>query len=232
MQPYYQDESVTIYNADCRDVLPTLDTIDLVLTDPPYNTMNKDIQLEGRSAMKRDFGEWDQEFNPTEHIQMWSDVLKVGGSALVFSSDRLISAYREGVLNPRGTIVWIKDNPAPHPRPVYVQATEWIVWLQKEGAAATWNGNGYTLNIENMPSAAGEERTEHPTQKPVKLLRRFILRHSDKTDTILDPFMGSGTTLRAAKDLNRKVIGIEIEERYCEIAAKRMPQMAMELQNA
>ena len=80
-----------------------------------------------------------------------------------------------------------------------------------------------------MPSAAFEERTEHPTQKPVKLLRRFILRHSDKTDTILDPFMGSGTTLRAAKDLNRKAIGIEIEEKYCEIAAKRMPQMAMEL---
>ena len=71
---------------------------------------------------------------------------------------------------------------------------------------------------------------DHPTQKPLLLMATIITDYSTTTGTILDPFMGSGTTLRAAKDLGRKAIGIEIEERYCEIAAKRMAQMAMELQ--
>ncbi len=227
MKPYYEDESVTIYHADCRDVLPTLGPVDLVLTDPPYNTLSEDIALEGRAPLRRSFGAWDTDWHPP--LDQWAAVLRPGGSVRAFSSDRLISEYRAGSLKPRGTLVWVKDNPAPAPRPAYVQATEWIIWLQKEGAPATWNGDGYTLNVIYEPSAAGAERTEHPTQKPLAVLRPLVLRHSDPDDTILDPFMGSGTTLRAAKDLGRKAIGIEIEERYCEIAAKRMSQLAMSL---
>jgi len=223
MKPYYDHDGITIYHGDCREILPTLEPVDLVLTDPPYNTLSDhDIDLAGRSPMKRNFGDWDEGWVPP--LDEWFRVVNPGGSVLAFSSDRLISEYRKGPFKPRGTLVWVKDNPAPAPRPAYVQATEWIVWLQRHGGAATWNGNGYITNVLHSSVCAGDERKDHPTQKPIKLIRPLILRHSNKADTILDPFMGSGTTLRAAKDLGRKAIGIEIEERYCEIAANRMAQ--------
>jgi len=225
-EPYFQTEDgrITIYHGEALNVLADLDPIDLVLTDPPYNTRSEDIALEGRAPMLRDFGEWDEEWSPSPHLVAWERALRPGGSVLAFSSDRLISAYRNGPLKPRGTIVWVKENPPPHPRPAYVQATEWIVWLQKEGAAACWNANGYTLNIERDAAPSGNERTAHPTQKPIDLTRRLMQRHSNPDDLVLDPFMGSGTILRAAYDLGRRAIGIEIEERYCEIAAKRLAQ--------
>ena len=229
MEPYYDRDGITIYHGDCLEILRSMEPVDLVFTDPPYNVRSSDIELAGRSAMVRDFGEWDEGWSPAPHLEAWERILCAGGSVLAFTSDRLLSAYREGPLKPRGTIVWVKENPPPHPRPAYVQATEWIVWLQKEGAAACWNAGGYTLNIERDAAPSGLERTAHPTQKPIDLTRRLVQRHSNKGDTILDPFMGSGTTLRAAKDLGRKAIGIEIEERYCEIAVQRLSQEVMAL---
>jgi len=226
--PYWtsEDGRLVIYHGDCLDVLPELvgGGVDLILTDPPYNVRSVDIALAGRSAMVRDFGEWDEDWSPVPHLIEWERVLRDGGSALAFTSDRLLSAYREGPLKPRGTVVWQKDNPPPHPRPAYVQATEWIVWLQKEGAAATWNGTGYTINVERDAAPSGSERTAHPTQKPIDLSRRLIQRHSNPGDLILDPFMGSGTSLRAAADLGRRAIGIEINEDYCRIAIERLRQ--------
>lgn len=227
-QPYYHDEraGITIYHGDGLEVTAGLvaESVALVMTDPPYNVRADDIALAGRAPMARDFGEWDEGWHPGPSMAEWCRVLRPGGSVLAFTSDSLLSAYREGPFKPRGTVVWQKDNPAPHPRPVYVQATEFIAWLQKEGAAAVWNAGGYTINVEHDSAPSGTERTAHPTQKPIDLTRRLMQRHSNVGDLILDPFMGSGTTLRAAKDLGRKAIGIEIEERYCEIAAKRLAQ--------
>jgi len=90
-----------------------------------------------------------------------------------------------------------------------------------------WNGGGRS-SVWNVPRVDGD----HPTQKPEKLMRDFVALFSDPGETILDPFMGSGTTLRAAMDLGRKAIGIEIEERYCEIAVKRLQQSVMSLSTA
>ncbi len=225
MTPYYDDgKGIQIYLGDCRDVLPGLGPVDHVITDPPYNVRATDIDLEGRSAMRRDFGEWDEKWSPCESLAQWHGVMRKGGSVLAFCSDRLISEYRTAMFKPRGTLVWLKDNPPPSPRPGYVQATEWIVWLQKEGERAVWNADGYTPNVLRYPVCGGNERGEHPTQKPLSLLRELVLRHTDSGETILDPFMGSGTTLRAAKDLGRKAIGIELEEKWCEVAAKRLSQ--------
>lgn len=107
----------------------------------------------------------------------------------------------------------------------YRRSYEVVLVGQKPGAACRWFDD--TSKVENIirhipkiiPSA-----TEHPTVKPIALMAHFVGLHSQEGDTILDPFMGSGTTLRAAKDLHRKAIGIEIDERYCEIAANRLAQ--------
>jgi DNA modification methylase len=230
MKPYYDHNGITIYHGDCREILPTLPKVDLVLTDPPYNVRAEDIDLEGRSAMRRDFGAWDEGWHPADFLRDSFALLREGGSVLSFTSDRLLSAFRENTqFKARGTIVWEKLNPAPHPRPAYMNATEWIVWLQKPGAAAVWNGNGCTKNILRCAVCAGNERTDHPTQKPIALLSELIQRHSQIDELILDPFVGSGTTLVAAKNLNRRAIGIELEEKYCEIAAKRLAQEVLPL---
>ena len=224
MKPYYDSGGISIYHGDCLEVLPSLGSVDLVMSDPPYNLRSEDIVLDGRAPMLRDFGGWDEDWHPEPHLVEWARLLRAGGSVLAFTSDRLLSEYRCGPLKPRGTVVWLKENPPPHPRPAYVQATEWIVWLQKEGAAATWNAGGYTINVERDAAPSGAERSAHPTQKPLDLTRRLIQRHSNPGDLILDPFMGVGTTLRAAKDLGRRAIGIELEERWCKIAVKRLAQ--------
>ncbi len=231
MKPYYDREGITIYHADCRDVLPALadGSIDLVLTDPPYNVRAEDIELRGRAPMLRDFGAWDEDWHPQELLSEASRLLVPGGSLLSFTSDRILAEFRVGPLKPRGTVVWWKTNPAPHPRPQYVSATEWIVWLSKPGAAATWNGNGYVVNVLREAACGGDERGEHPTQKPIKLVRELTLRHSNPDHLLLDPFMGTGTTLRAAKDLGRRAVGIEIEERWCEDAATRLSQEVLAL---
>lgn len=233
MTPYYEQSGITIYHGDCREILRSIPYADAVITDPPYNVRAEDIDLEGRAPMKRDFGAWDQDWSPASLLAQTWPILPSGGSLLAFTSDRLLTAYRTATdWAPRGTMVWEKTNPAPHPRPAYVSATEWIVWLQKPGQAAVWNGNGYTLNILRHPICAGFDRFAHPTQKPEPLLMDLIARHTNNGAVILDPFMGSGTTLVAAKRLGRKAIGIELEEKYCEIAATRLQQEALPLEVA
>lgn len=125
----------------------------------------------------------------------------------------------------RTIFTWCKSNPVPSFRKVnYLSATEFI-WIGSKGDKA-WTFN-FKLQKEmanyfrtSNSSAYGE--TEHPTEKPLSLIRHFIEIHSNKGDTILDPFMGSGTTLVACKELGRKGIGIEIEPKYCAIAKKRL----------
>jgi site-specific DNA-methyltransferase (adenine-specific) len=198
MQPYYQDESVTIYNANCRDVLPTLDTVDLVLTDPPYGL---------------DFAEWDGE------IPEWFEAARAIAETVAFTT--------------APTTAW------DYPRP------DWMACWVREAAQSRTSYGGFNhwtpiliygkcnlkTDVKRLHGMAAYNEKQngftHPSPKPLALFRWLI--EGLEGHTILDPFMGSGTTLRAAKDLNRKAIGIEIEERYCEIAAKRMSQMVMAL---
>ena len=115
----------------------------------------------------------------------------------------------------------------------YRRSYEVVLVAQVAGAACKWYDE--THRIENIirPNTFANKiipsKDQHPTEKPVGLAAHFIGLHSQAGETVLDPFMGSGTTLRAAKDLNRKAIGIEIEEKYCEIAAKRMAQEVLPL---
>jgi len=213
MRPYYEDEAVTIYHADCRDVLPQLGKVDLVLTDPPYGIGEAAGKNKSREqlAQPKDYGfaEWDNKPIPQELL----DLTRSFGSKQVIFGGNFYSF-------PPSTcwLVWDKDNSGDF-------ADAELAWTNLRGAVRIfkyrWNG----MLQEDMKN---KEYRWHPTQKPIPLMKWCILK-ADPIETILDPFMGSGTTLRAAKDLGRKAIGIEIEERYCEIAAKRMAQTVMEL---
>jgi site-specific DNA-methyltransferase (adenine-specific) len=132
--------------------------------------------------------------------------------------------------NYRRTCVWVKPDGMPQfsgDRPG--MGYESLVAMHAPGRSA-WNGGG-RHGVFTLPKSAGTGgyAQEHPTTKPVPLLGLLIRLFSDENDLILDPFMGSGTTLRAAKDLGRRAIGIEIEERYCEIAARRLEQEVLAL---
>jgi site-specific DNA-methyltransferase (adenine-specific) len=195
IRPYYQDDSVTIYHGDCREILPELPKVDLVLTDPPYGC--------GKAEWDTHFPiEWYQickAISPIIAIMTGSSGVKdavnlVGGDFVDILSGRNLNGMTRG---PCGFGNWI------------------AVTLACSTITQGPNAFDFTVNGEKF---------DHPSPKPIDFVRRSLARIMPEPGTVLDPFMGSGTTLRAAKDLGRIAIGIEIEEKYCEIAAKRMAQ--------
>lgn len=193
MTPYYEHAGIRIYLGDCRDILPSLEPVDLVLTDPPYginiaaNTIRQKYEPQG----------WDAE--PVDAGLLEQAVAK-GAQAIVWGGNYF------GLPAHQCFLVWDKCQPQDFSTSMCEQA---------------WTTLRMPAKLYRRPVLSYTK--EHPTQKPVDLMRWCIELVPD-VQTILDPFMGSGTTLRAAKDLGRKAIGIEIEERYCEIAANRLRQ--------
>lgn len=217
-KPYYQDDSCTIYHGDCREILPHLEPVDLVLTDPPYSDHTHDKHLSTVAAR-----------TALGFCSISIDDLKdIASSLCILSRAWVVLTCDHRHINDLPNLirfgVWIKPNGSPQftgDRP----GTGWepIAFLHKPGKKK-WNGGGRHA-VFTHPIQTGD----HPTQKPLKLCVELIGLFSDTHQTILDPFMGSGTTLRAAKDLGRKAIGIEIEEKYCEIAVKRLRQEVLPL---
>lgn len=241
-EPYYHDENagITIYHGDALDVLPGIAEANLVLTDPPYNvskrngrantTIGKVLRKDGtHREIRRDFGAWDYEWDPAPFLREAVRMLVAGGSLVAFTSEFLFSPYLESGLDHRALLYWRKTNPAPNFRKQIVRAVEMAVW-QTKGGGWTFNEGGYRPNVWEGPILSGltvqntDEKRVHPNQKPLWLMRAWVELFSSPGDLIVDPFMGSGSTLRAAKDRARKAIGIEIEEKYCEIAVKRLAQ--------
>lgn len=215
-KPYYQDESCTIYNADCREFLPLLPKIDLVLTDPPYGIGYKPrgSQVTAKSLCKRNFGPSDKLHGDSGKLDIdISDIYK-----RFQECDQLwwgANYYANCLPRSKGWLVWFKA------RDMYN--------TKFSHAEMAWTNLDMSIKVLDFKWMGmikdGEQNTPrvHPTQKPLKVIN-WCFSFFPHSKTILDPFMGSGTTLRAAKDLNRKAIGIEIEEKYCEIAARRLQQ--------
>jgi DNA modification methylase len=241
VKPYYQDEAVTIFHGDCREILPGLRCVDHLITDPPYSAHTHAKQWIGASltdkGMKRvstahkGLGfdsltdeirafisaeamrlstRWDLAFCDIESIHLWRDDFQEAGLDYVRSC------------------IWDKVDSAPQftgDRPA--AACEAFVCAHKPGKKR-WNGGG-RRNMFRHPVNGEKGAKPHPSTKPLPLMLEILSLFTDPGETILDPFMGSGTTLRAAKDLGRKAIGIELEEKYCEIAARRMGQEVLAL---
>ena len=220
MKPYYQDDYATVYHGDCREVLPELGKVDLVLTDPPYGVnLNPDntrfsggdsasVSRRGAGVASKDRMEIigdDADFDP-------SFLLQYGKKQIIWGWNNYPDKLGRGAC-----LVWIKKND-----------DAFGTFLGDAEVAFVSGGHGVFCHRDLSHTAEAHTR-EHPSQKPLKLFAWCVEKYSKEGQTILDPFMGSGTTLRAAKDLQRKAIGIEMEEKYCEIAAKRLAQEVLEL---
>jgi len=213
VKPYYQDDAVTIYHGDCREILPSL-SADLLVTDPPYGIGEsaKKNNSRGGLAKPTDYGtdDWDKKTRVAEV----SLAIQRASKAIVFGGN-----YYD--LPPTNCwLVWDKENGDND------FADCELAWTNFKSAVRLFRYRWAGMLQGNM---AKKEKREHPTQKPLPLMLWCVEKYSEAGQTILDPFMGSGTTLRAAKDLGRKAIGIELEEKYCEIAAKRMSQEVLAL---
>lgn len=210
MKPYYEEDGITIYCADCREVLPTLPKVDLVLTDPPYGI--NFVARQGGTIRKGKFQRrkiWD-DIHGDEDDSIGSEVLSI---CLGICSNLVAwggNFFAHSLPPSRGWLYWDKQTTGTY------SAGE-IAWtsldIPLQCFRHMWNG-------AFKESERGIER-DHPTQKPIALME-WCLSYFPNAQTILDPFMGSGTTLVAAKKLDRKAIGIEINQKYCDIAIKRL----------
>jgi len=249
MKPYYEEDNITIYKGDCLDILKDIPngSTDLILTDPPYNISEGTTPIydtrrpKGSKSRKIQLdASWDKMTDEEFLVIMKTfvdniyEMLKPSGTLYFFTSDRYLSDIRRMVREKmvyRQTCIWIKSNPVPQMRKVkYMHATELFFLAHKEKGhdSFRWE-NGQRSNVFYHPIVAGKERSKHPTQKPLWLMQELIKYGSKENDSVLDPFMGSGTTLVACKTLGRKGIGIEISEEYCDIAITRLKNTQKDL---
>lgn len=216
MKPYYSHNGIEIYLGDCREILPQISWHGCVLTDPPYGINYQSNQAVGRGYIpisndgaRLSLSLYRQTLpllNTAEHIlwftrwDAWPDVWSELGQFFPL----------------RGLLVWDKGTPGMGDLEHWGLSYELIA--SAGSAKLVGSRDGSILRY----AMASPTQREHPTEKPGDLLE-YLIGKLD-CDMFLDPFMGSGTTLVAAKNLGRKAIGIEIEEKYCEIAAKRLSQ--------
>ena len=228
MKPYYEQDGITIYHGDCREVMPSLNphSVDLVLTDPPYASAAATVTT--GFAREKWGGNWgDMSLLPLMASQIIGQPFLAPEHEVYWFCDQFAFAALVPYFFSRyalvQSVVWDKDMLGVGGS--YRKQTEFIIYARTSGAPAMAKDRRDLIRLR--PKYASKE---HPAAKPLALIRHF----ADATawTCALDPYMGSGTTLRAAKDLGRRAIGIEIEERYCEIAARRLQQSVLALEMA
>ena len=231
-----EGDNYTIFNGNADYVYNYLVNnniqVDHIITDPPYSISKKNNFSTMKNSKRKgvDFGIWDKDFDLTEWINKYTKLIKKNGSIIIFCSYRYISfivdALEENDFEVKDFIEWKKSNPMPRNiNRRYVQDTEFAVWAVKKNAKWIFNKPEdvpYLRSTFVTSTVSGAERTIHPTQKSLDLMRQLIRIHTNKDDVILDMFLGSGTTGVAALMEHRKFIGIEISEQYFKIAHKRI----------
>ncbi len=254
MTPYYQDDHVTIYHGEALDILASLPqgSADVMLTDPPYSSGGM-FRGDRAGDPSQKYRGWSQDATgksrkPTaeygtfggDNKDQWSwirwtaawsgfalNVVKPNGHAFMFTDWRQLPATTDaaqfGGWTWQGILVWDKGVARPM-QGRFRNHIEYVVWATNGGL--TQVRGVYPSALISVPTVSAAER-EHVTQKPTKLLQH-ILAVVEDCRVVLDPFMGSGSSLVAAKALGLKAIGIEIDERYCEIAANRMGQEVLD----
>jgi len=228
-----------IYNEDCLEKMKELpdNSVDLVLTDPPYNISRKrTFTRSDAKDVNLYFGDWDNIEN--KKFYKWLKVvlielkriLKRKGQLLIFSPRNWeYESVIDDVFNIKRTLIWHKNNPTPQFMKVsYLTSYEMIRWvvydenIKSKDITFNFDLQKNMHDVLEYPICMGNERTEHPTQKPIKLIDKLLKVHSNEGDVVLDPFIGSGTTAVSCLKNDRKFIGIEKEEKWYHTALRRI----------
>lgn len=224
MMPYYEQDGITIYHGDCRAIIPKVDA-SVVITDPPYGTGGWRRTVVGAggnpsgSLIRED---WD------DGLVDWIGQIRAEAVLTFWPAARtlyLLSAAKDAGLDKHRALYWRKPDPKPMPAG-RVQWSVEPVWVLSRDGFVLYGGHDW-VECSALHPERNAEHLGHPYQKPVRVMRWLVAK--TQGGVILDPFMGVGSTLRAAKDLGRQAIGIELDERYCEIAAKRLAQGVLPL---
>lgn len=238
IEPIYDLEGITIYHADCLEVLPQLSQVDHVITDPPYAPVSMLNARTGSTIKHRRDGVWyDFGYEAlTDELRRrsaeWMAVL-ARRWVIVWTDIESDQAWRDALgagLRYVRTGVWVREHAAPQfsgDRPA--QGVEACVIAHARATRMKWNGGGRPAVWVGPIVNANDPSRQHKSPKPLWLMRKLLEQFTDPGDIILDPFMGSGTTLRAAKDLGRRAIGIEISEEFCAVAVDRLRQGVLAL---
>jgi DNA modification methylase len=246
VKPYYSDDAVTIYHGDCRDVLPSLAPVDLIFTSPPYNLGRETSFTSGRrngawrAADRTNGVQYDRHDDamPIAEYEEWQrhvlrlcwDRLSDAGAIFYNHKPRILGGelWTPLAVNPglplRQIVIWDRGNGFNWVPTAFVPMHEWIVVYARDAWRLRNRGASAVGDVWRVPPDQGNA---HPAPFPVGLPARAISAIAPQA--VLDPFMGSGTTLRAAKDHGCTAIGIDVSERYCEIAAKRCAQDVLNL---
>lgn len=228
----------------CMDNLEYLKTlpdnsVDLVVTDPPYNvSQGRDILFNGK-VIRKDFGNWDYNFNPAAVLQELKRVLKPSGQIYIFCGTNQIPQYMKIFKDKwffRNLLIWYKTNPAPRiSKTNYLFACEYIIYgINDKGRPtdSTFNFSKQSEmhNVFITTALQGKERLKqghksvHPTQKPLSILKKLIRVSTKEGDVVLDVFAGVGSTAVACKQLKRRYLGCDIDPRYVYFAKKRLEE--------
>lgn len=223
MKPYYEHGGISIFHGDCCEILPSLPVFDLVVTDPPYGINTKS---DGNGKLSPWADLCNSAYWYSAWIRLCREKLSHDGATWSFLNWRSMVTFQKASCDVGWPIesmlvwdkCWIGPGGSRGLRPSYE-------------LCALWAMPNFALKDRGLPDVqrwpwSSMKPNGHPAEKPIEGME-WILKQSERS-FVLDPFMGSGTTLRAAKDLGVRAVGIEIEERYCEIAAKRMAQEVLE----
>lgn len=225
--------------------------VDCIITDPPYNIsvegreIKRDIpnlHIARKKSIKLDFGEWDRQENEKyekfieEFVELSCKLLKPGGAVLCWLAKEKISwladLFNKNGVRTKTIITWHKTNPTPQIRLVnYLSASEFCFYGVKEGGKQTFN---FTKtqdmhNVIDFPNASIYGETEHPTEKPLFIINKFVNTHSNEGDLILDCFMGSFTTAVSCHKLQRRFIGFEKDEKFFKMGSERLRKAQSQL---
>ena len=228
---------MTLLQGDCLELIKQVpsNSVDLILIDPPYEISRPTNFQSGeetgrdtdRFRISMDFGEWDKNFTGLEVvIKEGYRILRQGGTMICFYDlwkiETLKNLYDSNKFKQVRFIEWMKTNPVPINSKInYLTNAREVAVSAINGSKPTFNSS-YDNGLYSYPICAGKERTIHPTQKPLSLITDLVLKHSNEGDVVLDCFIGSVTTGVARKNTNRQFIGMELDEKYFEIACNRI----------
>ena len=234
---------VKLNKIECMDNMKYLkkipdNSVDLVVTDPPYNVSQKNNMNYKNLSVVKNFGDWDFNFDPVPVLKELKRVLKPNGQIYVFCGTKQIPIYMKVFEEEwffRNLLVWNKTNPPPRlSKTNFLFANEYIVYAINEkvrpsDAVFNFSRQNEMHNIFITSALQSKERLRdddnkavHPTQKPLSVLKKLIEVSSNKGDIVLDVFMGVGSTAVACKELSRNFLGCEINKEYVKYANERL----------